>query len=121
MKTVNYAEKHSFLRYDSSHHLLYLNEKPVVFKRSEEEKEISGYSYTGDMDDGSTIIEARDVTDRNRRDKYIAGLIGKKYSLDDQIALLANGKTTPLYTQEYEEFENYRLYCKQQIDELLNR
>lgn len=121
MKTVNYAERHFFIRYDYDHHLLYLNENPVVFKQPEGEKEISGYSYTGDMEDGSTIIEARNVTDENRRDKYIAGLIGKKYSLDDQIAILANGKETPLYAQEFEEFENYRLTCKQQIDKLLSR
>jgi hypothetical protein len=125
MNTTNHAERQAFTRYDGEHHLLYLNEKPATFAMpgSEEEsgKEIEGFSYTGDMEDGSTIIEARDVTDDNRRAKYIAGLIGKRYTLDAQIAILTNGADTERHAEELREFEAHRATCKRDVDELLAR
>lgn len=121
MKTVNHAERQSFVKYDNEHFLLYLNENPATFTMPEHEEETEGYSYTGDMEDGSTKIEAKDVTDENRRDKFIAGLIGERYSLDAQIAILANGANNTRHAQELQEFETYRSDCKQKVDELLNR
>ena len=73
------------------------------------------------MEDGSTIIEAKNVTDETRRSKFIAGLIGKRYSIDAQIAILANGADTEEHGQELREFEASRNKCKQDVDELLNR
>ena len=87
----------------------------------EHENPIEGYSYTGDMEDGSTIIEAKDVTDENRRSKFIAGLIGKRYSIDAQIAILANGADTEEHARELREFEAFRTECKQTVDELISR
>lgn len=121
MKTANHAERQAFVKYDNEHHLLYLNEQAATFTMPEHEEPIEGYSYSGDMEDGSTIVEAKNVTDENRRDKYIAGLIGKRYSLDAQIAILANGADTDQHAQELREFETYRNECKQAVDELLNR
>lgn len=121
MKTANHAERHAFVKYDDEHHLLYLNENEASFTMPEHEEPIEGYSYSGDMEDGSTMIEAKNVTDDNRRDKYIAGLIGKRYPIDAQIALLANGNDTEPHAQELREFETYRTKCKQDVDALLNR
>lgn len=121
MKTANHAERQAFVKYDNEHHLLYLNEQAATFTMPEHEEPTEGYSYAGDMEDGSTIVEAKNVTDDNRRDKYIAGLIGKRYSLDAQIAILANGADTDQHAQELREFETYRTTCKQAVDELLNR
>lgn len=121
MRTANYTDRKSFTKYNDEQHLLYLNEKTVSFTPAEGQDEVAGYSYTGDMEDGSTIIEARNITDENRRDRYIAGLIGKRYSIDDQIALLANGSNTPQHAQELKDFEAYRTECKKLVDELLNR
>jgi hypothetical protein len=96
MTTENYPARLSYTRYDDHRHLLYLNEQhPVTFTIPRLDQTVeNSYSYTGDMIDGATIIEARDVTDENRRQKYIAGLIGKKYPIDAQIAILANGADT---------------------------
>lgn len=129
MKTVNHTERQYFGKYDNDHHLLYLNEQAANFmspthntdENPGEQVEVSGYSYSGNMPDGSTIIEAKGVTDENRRDKYIAGLIGKRYSIDAQLAMLANGNDTENHAQELRDFEAFRIKCKRDVDELLNR
>lgn len=129
MKTANHTERQYFGKYDNEHHLLYLNEQAVNFtspahnpdENPDEQAEVSGYSYSGNMPDGSTIIEAKGVTDENRRDKYIAGLIGVTYSTDAQLAILANGKDADKHAQELRTFELFRSKCKQDVDELLNR
>lgn len=125
MYTANYTEKRTFEKYNDGQHLLYLNETPATFTmpghEQGEERELSGFSYTGDMEDGATIIDAKDVTDDNRRSKFIAGLIGKRYSIDAQIAMLSNGNDTPEHAAELQDFEAFRRGCKLKVDELLNR
>lgn len=121
MKTVNHAERQSFVKYDNEHFLLYLNETPATFTMPEHEEPTEGYSYTGNMEDGSTEIEVKNVTDENRRDKFVSGLIATRYTMDAQIALLANGKDTEQHEQELRDFEMYRSDCKQKVDELLSR
>jgi hypothetical protein len=125
MNTVNYTEKKTFEKYNDGQYLLYLNEAPVTFTLSGnepgEEQELQGFSYTGDAPDGATVIEAKDVTDENRRGKFVAGLINKNYSIDAQIALLSNGNDTPQHAEELHAFEAYRAECKTKVDELLSR
>lgn len=121
MKTANHAARQAFVKYDNEHYLLYLNEREATFTMPEHDSPTEGYSYTGDMEDGSTRIGAQDVTDKNRRDKFVAGLIGTRYSIDAQIALLANGTDTEEHARELREFEAFRTKCKQDVDELLNR
>lgn len=125
MNTANYTEKRTYEKYNDGQYLLYLNETPATFTmpghEPEEERELLGYSYTGDMEDGATIINAQDVTDENRRGKFIAGLIGKRYSIDAQIAMLSNGNDTPEHAAELQDFEAFRSDCKMKVDELLNR
>lgn len=123
---MNHAARQTSSKYDDGRHLLYLDEQAVTFTPNaghdgEAAEPVEGYAYTGDMEDGSTIIEAADVTDENRRAKYIAGLIATRYSTDAQIAILANGADTPSHAQELAEFNDYRQACKQKVDELLNR
>ena len=74
-----------------------------------------------DMPDGGTMIEATGVTAENRRDKFVAGLIGTHYDMDAQIAVLANGTDTPEHAAELEQFAQVRSSCKAQVDELLAR
>lgn len=121
MKTASYNERKKFEIYDGSHVLLYLNEQATELTNEETGDKTEGYSYTGDMPDGSTIIEASGITDENRRDKFISGLIGKTYSIDAQIAMLANGTDTPEHAAELEQFYNLRSECKRTVDELLGR
>lgn len=123
MNTVSYIERKKYVRYDADSYLLYLNEAPADVVDEESGETARGYSYTGEETDGSTRIsvDARTVTDENRRGKFVAGLIGRRYSIDDQIAILANSDNTDEHAEELRTFEAYRAECKRQVDELLNR
>lgn len=120
-QTASYTERKKFEIYDGGHALLYLNEQAVEIANEETGESTPGYSYTGDMPDGGTMIEASGVTDENRRDKFVAGLIGFHYDMDAQIAVLANGADTPEHAAELEQFAQVRARCKAEVDELLAR
>lgn len=119
--TATYTERKNFVKYDDSHVLLYLNEQPGEVTDPETGESVQGFSYTGDQRDGGTMIAAQGVTDENRRDKFIAGLIGFHYDIDAQIATLANGSDTPEHAAELEQFSALRAQCKDEVDELLAR
>lgn len=121
--TAKYIERKTFVQFDNGYYLLYLHEAEAEVETGDEENKttVAGFAYTGDMPDGSTKIAASDVNDDNRRAKFVAGLIGKRYSIDDQIAILANGNRTPRYADEQQAFEAYRAECKAAVDELLSR
>ena len=119
--TVNYRERKNFVKYDEKHVLLYLNEQPAEIADEESGETVQGYSYTGTMEDGGTLIEAEGVTDENRRSKFISGLIGTEYDIDAQIAILANGDDTNEHAEERSVFLSERQAVKQAIDELLAR
>ena len=69
----------------------------------------------------SALIEATGVTQYNIRGKFIGGLIGLEYSLDDQIALLANGEDSEQHFEELAAFNRVRTDAKKAVDELLQR
>lgn len=120
MTTQFNPQRQTYIKYDDSHYLLFLNEKAAE-QEDEFSGKISGYTYTGTMSDGSTLIEATDVTEENKRSKFIAGLIGTEYSKDDQIALLANGEDTNEHAEELAKFRAVRSAAKKAVDELLKR
>ena len=122
MNTVGYIARKNYVKYDNEHYLLYLNEETAeVVVNPETNEAASGYNYTGHQPDGSTKICASDVTDENRRDKFIAGLIGNEFDMDAQIAILANGGDTDEHAEEMARFKEYRAKCKAAVDELLSR
>lgn len=121
MNTATYTERKKFVKYDENHVLLYLNEQPGEVTDQETGKSVPWFSYTGDQPDGGTLIEATGVTDENRRDKFVAGLIGFHYDIDAQIATLANGADTPEHAAELAQFSALRAQCKDEVDELLAR
>ena len=112
--------RQSYMKYDNTHYLLFLHEQEAE-QTNEVGEKIKGYTYTGSRQDGSTIIEATGVTQENIRGKFIAGLLGLDYSLDDQIALLANGEDTNEHVEELEKFKVVRAAAKKAVDELLSR
>lgn len=121
--TAKYIERKTFVQFDNGHYLLYLHEAEAEVETGEEESKtaIAGFAYTGNMPDGSTKIAASGVNDDNRRAKFVAGLIGRRYSIDDQIAILANRDNTEEHAAELRAFEAYRTECKAAVDELLSR
>ncbi len=120
-KTSIYRERKSYVIYDESHALLYLNEQPVEIADEESGESVPGFSYTGNMPDGGTLVAASGVTEANRRDKFISGLIGLSYDMDAQIAVLANGNDTPEHGAELAAFSTVRADAKRQVDEMLCR
>ena len=120
MTTQFNPQRQTYIKYDDSHYLLFLNEQ-VAEQEDEFAGKISGYTYTGTMPDGSTLIEATGVTAENMRGKFIAGLIGTQYSKNDQIALLANGEDTAEHAEELAKFKEVRAAAKKAVDKLLER
>lgn len=121
MQTVSYIERKNFVKFDNEHYLLYLNEEKAEVKNEETGDSVQGYAYTGNHSDGGTLVEAKGVTDENRRAKFVAGLIGTEYDIDSQIAILANGDDTDVHAEELKSFEAKRREVKTEIDELLSR
>lgn len=108
------------MKYDNTHYLLFLNEQEAE-QTNEVGEKIKGYTYTGPRQDGSTLIEATGVNKENIRGKFIAGLIGLEYNIDDQIALLANGEDSEEHSKELADFMLARSEAKKSIDEVLSR
>jgi len=121
MKKISYSERKTFVQYDEKHVVLYLNEEPAEITNEETGETVQGYSYTGSMEDGGTLIEAANVTDGNRRAKFISGLLGTEYDIDAQIAILANGDDTNEHAEEKAIFMANRRLVKEQVDALLAR
>lgn len=120
-QTASYKERKKFVIYDERHALLYLNEQPAEITDEETGESLPGFSYTGNMPDGGTLVEAEGVNETNLRDKFVAGLIGVSYDMDAQIAVLANGADTPEHAAELAAFASTRAECKRQVDEMLAR
>lgn len=119
MTTQFNPHRQSYMKYDNNHYLLFLNEQEAE-QTNEIGEKIKGYTYTGPRQDGSTLIEAQGVTQENIRGKFIAGIIGLEYSLDDQIALLANGEDSEEHSKELTRFLTFRQSVKEEIDKLLS-
>lgn len=120
-QTASYKERKKFVIYDERHALLYLNEQSAEITDEETGESSPGFSYTGNMPDGGTLVEAEGVNETNLRDKFVAGLIGVSYDMDAQIAVLANGEDTPEHAAELAAFASTRAECKRQVDEMLAR
>ena len=119
MNTAFNPQRQNYAKYDDNHYLLFLNEQEAE-QTNENGDKVKGYTYTGTRTDGSTLIEATDVTAENMRSKFIAGLIGLEYSIDDQIALLANGEDSEEHSKELTRFLTFRQSVKEEIDKLLS-
>ena len=119
MTTSFNPHRQSYMKYDNNHYLLFLSEQEAE-QTNEQGEKIKGYTYTGPRQDGSTLIEATGVTSENIRGKFIAGLLGLEYSIDDQIALLANGEDSEEHSKELTRFLTFRQSVKEEIDKLLS-
>ena len=120
MNTAFNPQRQNYAKYDDKHFLLFLNEQEAE-QTNENGDTVKGYTYTGTMPDGSTLIEATGVTAENIRGKFIAGLLGLEYSIDDHIALLANGEDSEEHSKELADFMLARSEAKKNVDEVLSR
>ena len=120
MTTSFNPHRQSYMKYDNEHYLLFLHEQEAE-QTNELGEKIKGYTYIGQRQDGSTLIEATGVTPENIRGKFIAGILGLEYSIDDQIALLANGEDSEQHSEELAAFARARSEAKNAVDDLLSR
>lgn len=81
--SVAYPRQMRPTKYDGAHFLCYLNEKPATYKPDENSDPIDGFSYTGPMPDGGTLIDC----DEWNRDKLINGIIRSKYLQTEEDAI----------------------------------
>jgi hypothetical protein len=118
-----YVERKKYTKYDSEHYLLYLNEETAE-QKAEDGKTSSGYTYTGDMEDGGTLIEAKSAT----YPEFINGLIRKEYDASAESAVQSNRLVALIepkheraseYIANWEVFQTYREKCKRQAKVLL--
>lgn len=132
--TVIYPAKRTYEKFDNEHYMLYLGEKSAkytpagVMEASEDQepvKPVNGFSYTGDQEDGGTLIKAGEAT----YDAFVSGLIRKRYSADEVEAIQSNmiialknpeSERTADFNQDWEEFQAYRAECKTLAKTVLN-
>lgn len=132
MTTQVYKERRKYERYDSEHYLLYLNEQPADFisssgnmqEREKDPEPVPGFSYTGNMPDGGTLIKAPEAS----YEEFVAGLIRLKYTADAENAINANmilalsdpgHERTAEFKAEWEVFQLYREECKENAKAVL--
>ena len=120
MNTAFNPARQNYVKYDDNHYLLFLNEQEAE-QTNENGDKVKGYTYTGTRIDGSTLIEATDVTAENMRGKFISGLIRKRYSQDEVEAIILNGTQSMEHAAEMDALQAYRDDCKRKVDELLGR
>lgn len=120
MHTQFYTQKKTFSKYDGEHYLLYLNEQAASKVMEEGEDPVQGYEYTGNFEDGGTLIKATEAT----YDQFVSGLIRSRYTADQVEAILLNMQSNDQarmgeFQQELDTLNTYRDECKKVIAELL--
>lgn len=81
--TVVYPRSMRPSRYDEAHFLCYLNETSAEYKDEEDSEPVPGFSYTGTMGDGGTLIEC----DEWNRDKLINAVLRTQYMQTEEDAI----------------------------------
>jgi hypothetical protein len=64
--------------------------------------------------EGDIFYEYESVESNNNRNQLVSNLIRRKYSQDDEFALINNyNLDNSKYQQEYDAYQNYRIECKE--------
>lgn len=128
---VIYTEKKTYSKFDESRYMVYLNEEVVpdyvpenLPMQKEQPDPVQGYAYSGPMQDGGTLIEAKEASYPD----FVSGLIRLRYSADAEAAIQANMITALTDTEntragefqaEWDTFQIYRAECKEIAKALL--
>lgn len=113
-----YLERKKYVRYADSQFLVYLNEEIIpghMHSSSDEEiiKPVTAYAYSGEMEDGGTLIAAKEATE----EEFVSGLVKLKYSQESQLAIIlnkdkANDDKAEEHELEFCDMQEYRDLCK---------
>lgn len=129
--TAVYPQRRLPVRYDQTHFLCYLNETEAECKADEDAEAVQGYSYTGDMEDGSTLVECDELD----RSKLINAVIRSKYLQTEEDAIKTHQLQVLLsetglveldadkisqYQEEWAAFEEFRSEAIELVDDWLS-
>ena len=126
-----YVKRKTYCKFDKTRYMVYLNEEIIsdyipenLPDREEQPEPVQAYAYSGPMQDGGTLIEAKEATYPD----FVSGLIRLRYSADAETAIQANmitalsEKENPRadeFRTEWEMFQAYRAECKEIAKALL--
>lgn len=131
MKRVIYTERKTFVKYDDSRYMVYLNEEgvegyvPDTNEGEQAPEPVNGYAYTGPEADGGTLIDAVSAD----RDSLINGIIRSRYTQTEedaikthQIEVLRDGSIPKAeeYNAEWEAFNSFRTSAIATVDRWLS-
>lgn len=129
MYRVVYLNQRSFTQYDDAHLLVYINEEVLPDYLPEDAPEdmspVTAYAYSGNMEDGGTLIEASSA-DRN---SLIDAVLRTRYSQSEedaikthQLILLQNPESDKAeeYQDEWSEFLAFREQTISLVDDWLS-
>jgi hypothetical protein len=118
MNKVIYTERKSFLKYDESRYIVYLNEEVIEdyvpqtiggIEQPSGSEPVTAYAYTGPEVDGGTLIDALS----SDRDSLINGIIRSKYSQSEEDAIKTHqiiSLTTPDCPKAEEYAEEWKVF-----------
>lgn len=125
MFTKSYTSRKTFVKYDKSRYMVYLNEiEGVQISDPESQSIAEGFEYTGQEPDAGTLIDAKEAT----YDAFVSGLIRNVYSSDRVEAISINRINALIdptidradeFISEYSALEAYRESCKVEARRLL--
>ncbi|MCQ2127725.1 MAG: hypothetical protein MJZ06_09880 [Bacteroidaceae bacterium] len=118
MNTVVYPRQMRFSRYDGTHFLVYLHESVSSCQPDADSEPVPGYSYSGNMPDGGTLIEC----DEDNPNKIINGIIRSRYLQTEEDAIKTHQiqilqavdmtkEKIAEYRREWMEFQEWRQYA----------
>lgn len=116
-------------QYDGAHFLCYLNGVESEYKADDDSEPVPGIEYSGELEDGGTLIECDEWT----RDKLVNGIIRSKYLQTEEDAIkthqiqllqvlsgIENGtledEKMDLYVAEWAEFQRFRQEAIELVD-----
>lgn len=122
-----YLERKKIVKYTDTQYLVYLNEEVIEnyvpeINNEESPEPVIAYAYSGDLEDGGTLIDAKEATES----ELISGLVKLKYSQEAQLAIILNkdkinDDKAEEHALEFSQMQEYRDECKINVIALLAR
>ena len=122
-----YLERKKIVKYTDTQYLVYLNEEVIEnyvpeINNEESHEPVIAYAYSGDLEDGGTLIDAKEATES----ELISGLVKLKYSQEAQLAIILNkdkinDDKAEEHALEFSQMQEYRDECKINVIALLAR
>ncbi len=113
-----YQERRTYLKYDATHIIGYLNEEVLENyspeTKEEEEQQVwpQAYAYTGPETDGGTVMECKD---QRNSGELANAIIRSKYSESQELAIQRHAINGD-YEEKPKEYEDYNSWCQYAVE-----